>query len=93
LQLDSHQPNLDPGAAEIEFTELLSTAAGPGTFETPLYDANAQLLLVPDASLDADMRPTAGIHRFERRDAGFEQTALISVAEDTGLPAQHVYPL
>lgn len=79
--------------ASGEFTELLSTTAGPGTFGTPLYDADAQLLLVPDASADADMRPMAGIHRFERRGAGFEQSALISVAEDTALPARHVYPL
>jgi hypothetical protein len=79
--------------ASGEFTELLSTTAGPGTFGTPLYDADAQLLLVPDASMDADARPTAGVHRFERHGDSFEETALISVAEDTAMPARHVYPL
>jgi hypothetical protein len=43
--------------------------------------------------MDADMRPTAGVHRLERHGDSFEETALISVADHTAMPARHVYPL
>lgn len=79
--------------ASGEFTELLSIPAGTGTFGTPLYDADAELLLVPDASVDADMRPTAGVHVFARRGDTFEETGVLSLAEDSAMPARHVYPL
>jgi hypothetical protein len=81
--------DLDTG----ELTTLLSTPAG-GTFGTPLYDAESGRLFVPDSSVDADLRPTAGVRTLERGDAGaFEETNLIEVAKDTGLPARHVFRL
>jgi hypothetical protein len=79
--------------ATSEYTELLTIPAGAGTFGTPLYDADARLLLVPDASTDADMRPSAGIHVFTRHGADFEETGSIDVAKGTTLPVRHVYPL
>jgi hypothetical protein len=76
-----------------EFTQRLSTPAG-GTFGTPLYDATSGRLFVPDASADADLRPTAGVRVLVRGDDDrFEETDVIEVAKDTGLPARHVFRL
>ena len=76
-----------------EFTELLSIPGGTGTFGTPVYDAEQALLMVPDASLDDDMRPTGGVHQFTRSDERFEESELLGVAEGTHLPVRHLYPL
>ncbi|HET6334990.1 MAG TPA: hypothetical protein VFG30_17315, partial [Polyangiales bacterium] len=76
-----------------DFTTLLSTPAG-GTFGTPLYDAESGKLFVPDSSVDGDLRPTAGVRVLERSDDGaFEETNVLEVAKDTGLPARHVFRL
>jgi hypothetical protein len=76
-----------------ELTTVLSTPAG-GTFGTPLYDADSGRLFVPDSSVDGDLRPTAGVRVLERGDGGvFEQTNILEVAKDTGLPARHVFRL
>jgi hypothetical protein len=76
-----------------EFTTLLSTLAG-GTFGTPLYDAESGKLFVPDSSVDGDLRPTAGVRVLERgSDGAFEETTILEVAKDTGLPARHVFRL
>jgi hypothetical protein len=78
-----------------EFTQLLATPAGTGTFGTPLYDAPSGRLFVPDSSVDADLRPTAGVRLLERSGDGerFEETKLIEVASDTTMPARHVFRL
>jgi len=81
--------DLDSGA----FTELLSIPAGGGTFGIPLFDADTQKLFVPDARLDSDMRPTAGVHIFDRDAEGLHEAELVKVAQDTALPARYVYPL
>jgi hypothetical protein len=77
-----------------EFAQLLSTPAGTGTFGTPLFDAESSTLFVPDSSVDGDMRPTAGVRVLRREAAGaFEETGVIEVAKDTGMPARHVFRL
>jgi hypothetical protein len=77
-----------------EFTQLLSTPAGTGTFGTPLFDAANGRLFVPDSSVDGDMRPTAGVRVLERNDAGeFDQVRMIEVAKDTAMPARHIFRL
>jgi len=81
--------DLDTGA----FTQLLSIPAGQGTFGTPYYDGDTKKLLVPDASADADQRPTSGVHVFSRTDSGFAEEPLVQVAVDTGMPVRSVYPL
>ncbi|HEX6240287.1 MAG TPA: hypothetical protein VFZ61_05320, partial [Polyangiales bacterium] len=75
------------------FDELFTIPGGEGTPGTPLYDADRQLLIVPDASQDGDMRPTGGLRLFARDGDEFEESKLLKVAEDTTLPARHVYPL
>lgn len=75
-----------------EFSELLAVPAG-NTFGTPFYDSASKTLLVPDASLDSDMRPTGGIRVLERKGDEFEERDTIKVAEDTGMPVRHVFPL
>lgn len=85
------------GVVDLEsgaFTSLLSTPAGTGTFGTPAFDAERGMLFVPDSSVGADMRPTAGVRVLERdEDSEFEQTRTIEVAKDTGMPARHVFRL
>jgi hypothetical protein len=85
------------GAVDLEsgeYTQLLSTPAGTGTFGTPLFDAQSRSLFVPDSSVDGDMRPTAGVRVLERDGEGvFEETGVIEVAKDTGMPARHVFRL
>lgn len=77
-----------------EFTSLLTTPAGTGTFGTPVFDAESGTLFVPDSSVDADMRPAAGVRRLERdQDGTFEETRTIEVARDTGMPVRHVFRL
>lgn len=76
-----------------EFRELLSIPGGPDTFGTPVYDAEGRLLIVPDASQDGDMRPTAGLHLLKRDGDDFEEESVLPVADDTALPVRHVYPL
>jgi hypothetical protein len=75
-----------------EWSELLAVEAG-GTFGTPFYDAAGKLLLVPDASVDADMQPTGGVRLLERDGDRFEEVEVVRVAESTGLPARHVFGL
>ena len=79
--------------ASGKFSELLSIPGGTGNFGSPVYDTKDKLLLVPDSSADADMRPSAGVHVLTRGADGFEETDMLKVAEDTAMPARHVYPL
>jgi hypothetical protein len=77
-----------------EFARLMSAPAGTGTFGTPVFDAASGRLFVPDSSVDGDMRPTAGVRVLKRDHAGgFEETGVIEVAKDTGMPARHVFRL
>jgi hypothetical protein len=79
--------------ASGEFRELFSIPGGEGTPGTPLYDVQEQLLIVPDATQDVDMKPTAGLRVYTRVADDFQQTELLKVAEGTALPVRHVYPL
>ncbi len=77
-----------------EFTSLLTTTAGTGTFGTPAFEAVSGRLFVPDSTTDGDMRPTAGVRVLERNKAGsFEEARTIEVAKDTAMPARHVFQL
>ena len=79
--------------ASGDFNQLFSIPGGEGTPGTPLYDAEEQLLIVPDASQDGDMRPTSGLRLYTRDGDDFEESTLLKVAEDTAMPVRHVYPL
>lgn len=77
-----------------EKTDLLSIPGGEGTFGTMFYDERSQRLYVPDAQVDGNFAPIAGVHVFERHDDGsLDETALLTPAAETGLPAAAVYPL
>jgi hypothetical protein len=74
-------------------TELLSLI-GSGAFGTPTYNSDTKLLLLPDASKNADKKPKAGVHRFQRNaDGSFSELPMVKVSENTGMPVRHVYPL
>lgn len=75
------------------FTQLANIPGGEGTFGTPLYDLASELLFVPDARADKDMRPTAGLHIYEHSGDKFSERELLKVAEDTAMPVRHIYPL
>lgn len=58
------------------------------------FDPVESLLLVPDASTDADKRPTAGVRRFLIRDMDeVEELETIKVAESTTMPVRSIRPL
>jgi len=75
------------------FTQLLSTPAASGTFGTPFFDADTGLLLVPDASVDGDKRPTSGVRLLQQVDGSFEETSVTAVSSATAMPARHVFAL
>ena len=75
------------------FTELLAIPAGTGSFGTAHFDDETGLLLVPDASVDGDKRPTAGVHRLEQSSTGFERVGMTRVSASTAMPARHVLRL
>lgn len=75
-------------------TALLTLTPGSGAFGTPTYNPDTRLLLLPDASRNADRRPSAGVRRFRRGDDGsFRELATVRVSVQTGMPIRHVYPL
>lgn len=56
------------------------------------YDARTRTLLVPDASLDRDDRPTAGVHRFEVRPSALPRRLDVVRLHPT-LPPWQIAPL
>lgn len=75
-------------------TTITSITPGKGVFGTPAFDANTGLLLLPDASMNKDKKPTAGLRRFQRHaDGSFSELEMVIVAPSTNMPVRHVYPL
>jgi hypothetical protein len=75
-------------------TTITSITPGKGVFGTPTFDAASGLLLLPDASMDRDKRPTAGLRRFRRSpDGSFTELGLVKVATSTDMPVRHVFAL
>ena len=75
-------------------TMIKSITPGKGVFGTPAYDAESGLLLLPDASVDKDKRPTAGLRRFKRgADGSFSELDVVKMAVSTDMPVRHVFPL
>ncbi|MET0283454.1 MAG: hypothetical protein ABW352_03265 [Polyangiales bacterium] len=75
-------------------TMIKSITPGKGVFGTPSFDAARGLLLLPDASMDKDKKPTAGLRRFQRNaDGSFTELELVKVAPGTNMPVRHVFPL
>ncbi|HVZ32300.1 MAG TPA: hypothetical protein VG963_07740 [Polyangiaceae bacterium] len=75
-------------------TEIKSVSPGAGVFGTPAYDADSGLLLLPDASVNKDMKPTAGLRRFQRNpDGSFSELEIVNVAASSAMPVRHVFPL
>jgi hypothetical protein len=56
------------------------------------YDAGTRTLLVPDASVDRDQRPTAGVHRFEIEPGALPRHRDVVDMHDT-LPPWQLAPL
>jgi hypothetical protein len=80
--------DLDTGKQETLFEAEGSYVLGIGAF-----DAKSGLLLVPDASLDKDMRPSAGVHRFKAQGNALSELPIVQVATGTGLPVRQIAPL
>jgi hypothetical protein len=79
---------LDLARAEqtLVFEAQLPYALGAGAF-----DANSGLLLIPDASVDANKQPTAGVHRFKvAKDGTLEDLDVVKVAAGLALPARQI---
>lgn len=80
--------------ATSQRTPVVSETPGTGRFGTPAYDAENGILLLPDAAVDANKKPTKGLRRFQRGAGGtFSELELVRAAVDTGMPVRHVYPL
>jgi hypothetical protein len=71
---------------------LLFAAEGRFVLGDGTYNPRRHILLVPDASVDKDQRPTAGVHRFSI-DADGKAKKLDTVAIDATLPVWQVMPL
>jgi hypothetical protein len=72
--------------------ELLYEAAGRFVLGDGSYNPRRRILLVPDASVDDDQRPTAGVHRFSLgADGDVEELDVIAI--DATLPVWQVMPL
>jgi hypothetical protein len=80
--------DLDSGKQETLFEADGAYVLGSGVF-----DAKSALMLVPDASLDKDMRPSAGVHRFKAQGTAFSELPIVQVATSTGLPVRQIAPL
>ncbi len=81
--------DLASGAQSELFRIQSAFTIGAGT-----YDPQRRLLLVPDASVDANGKPTAGIRRFSLDEGGaLHELPLVSVAVSTTLPVREVRPL
>lgn len=66
----------------------------PVAIGTGAYDHATGLLLVPDASVDANQVPTAGVRRFLRAaDGSFSELPTVKVSTASGLPVRAVSPL
>jgi hypothetical protein len=75
-------------------TVIKSITPGQGAFGTPAFDAATGTLLLPDASMNRDKVPTAGLRRFKRNaDGTFVELELVAIAARTALPLRHVFPL
>jgi hypothetical protein len=62
---------------------------GPG-----IFDGESGLLLLPDASVDADKKPTAGIRRFRfTAPSTFEELPTVKVASQLNMPVRAISPL
>lgn len=75
------------------FSQLLSIPAGKGSFGTACFDATSGLLLVPDASVDRDRRPTSGIRLLQQDGEGFVESGVTVVSQRTAMPARHLVAL
>jgi hypothetical protein len=75
-------------------TEIFRRTPGRGTLGTSAFSPGTGVLLLPDASVDANMRPTAGVRRFKRAaDGTFSELPMVKVAPRSAQPVRHVYPL
>jgi hypothetical protein len=80
--------DLEGGEQEALFEAEGSSVIGSGS-----YDAKGQRLLVPDASVDADMRPTSGVRRFQLGEDSIEELDVVPVVADLALPVRQIAPL
>jgi hypothetical protein len=72
--------------------ELLFEADGRFVLGDGSYNPRRRILLVPDASVDGDQRPTAGVHRFSvGKDGHVDELDVIAI--DATLPVWQVMPL
>jgi hypothetical protein len=79
---------LDLASAEqtVLFEAQVPYALGAGAF-----DADSGLLLIPDASVDDDKQPTAGVHRFKlAKDGKLQDLDVVKVAAGLALPARQI---
>jgi hypothetical protein len=82
-----YRVDLASGEQQLLFESADSFAIGDGS-----YDAHARVLLVPDASVDADGRPSAGVRRFAVAEDGAIEDLETTTVDDT-LPPWQVMPL
>lgn len=76
------------------YSVLAEHRPGRGSFGSLHFDAASGLLLVPDASLDKNGKPKGGLRRFVREaDGTFVERSMVRVAEETAMPARHVFGL
>lgn len=69
----------------------LFRAEAPYSLGGGLFDPDTGLVLVPDASVDANKRPTAGVRRFRfTAPSTFEELPLVKVAESLNMPVRTI---
>lgn len=64
-------------------------AGGAFVLGSAAFDPRTQLVLVPDATTDNEGRPSAGVHRFERRDDGEIEELGVTAIDDV-LPSRQI---
>jgi len=79
--------DLASGEQQLVFESAASFTIGEGS-----YNPHQRVLLVPDASVDGDGRPSAGVRRFELGDDGEIEELEITTVDDA-LPPWQVMPL
>lgn len=74
--------------------ELLFKASSAFVLGSGVFDSRSRLVLLPDASVDRNKRPTAGIRRFRLKgDRSFEALPTTRAAGRTSMPVLSIYPL